>query len=202
MALLETIVITGGGEPMLGAGNAFDKMNSVIETVNDSVGGGLTGQVLLKASDNDFDTVWDTITGTLPPQGGNAGKFLTTDATDASWVDVEQISDGTNLIKIKVLDIGTWNMNADDNKYVTHGIADWTKILSVQGVIVNDANDKRYPWTQRGESGLESSGIEFINSTQVRLYRTIAGSGGTNFDSSAFSSTGASRGYLVVTYLG
>ncbi|MES2829684.1 MAG: hypothetical protein V4687_16120 [Bacteroidota bacterium] len=202
MALLETLIITGGGEPILGAGNAFDKINTTIGAVNDTVGGGTTGQVLIKASDDDFDTVWDTITGTLPPQGGNAGKFLTTDATDASWVDVDQISDGTNLIKMKVLDIGTWNMNTDANKYVTHGIPDWTKILSVQAIIVNDANDKRYPWTQRGESGLESSGIEFINSTQVRLYRTNAGSGGTDFDSSAFSSTGSSRGYLIVTYLG
>lgn len=202
MALLDTIVITGGGEPMLGAGNAFDKMNKVIEATNDTIGGGSTGQVLIKNSDDDFDTKWDTITGTLPPQGGNAGKYLTTDSTDASWSDITQISDGTNLIKMKVLDIGSWNMNTDANKYVTHGIANWENILTVNGVIVNDANDKRYTWNGRGESGLETSGVEFINSTQIRLYRVDSSSPGTQFDSTAFQSTGASRGYLIVTYLG
>lgn len=50
--------------------------------------GGLTGEVLKKKSDDDYDTEWGTVDG-LPSQEGNAGKFLTTDGTDPSWVTVE-----------------------------------------------------------------------------------------------------------------
>lgn len=198
MALLQNITYSPG-EPMQAA---FDKINAAINAINDVLGGGTAGQTLLKDSTGDFDTLWGTISGILPPQGGFAKRFLRTDSTNASWEFVDEITDGVNIIKHSIIPIGAWNMQADVYKYVNHGIADWTKILSVQGILVNDANNKRYPWTQRGESGLESSGTDFINSSQIRLFRTNGAVGDTNFSSSAFSSTANSRGFLIVTYLG
>ena len=49
------------------------------------------GQVL--ALDSNLDAVWTTLSGGgLPDQTGNAGKFLTTDGTDASWgAEVDKI---------------------------------------------------------------------------------------------------------------
>lgn len=46
--------------------------------------GGTTGQVLVKASNDDYDTEWVDIDA-LPDQTGNSGKYLTTDGSTASW---------------------------------------------------------------------------------------------------------------------
>lgn len=51
--------------------------------------GGTTGQVLVKNSDDDYDTEWATFDG-LPSQSGNNGKYLTTDGSTASWGTVAQ----------------------------------------------------------------------------------------------------------------
>jgi hypothetical protein len=46
--------------------------------------GGSTGQVLTKTSGTDYATQWSTINA-LPSQLGNAGRYLTTDGSNASW---------------------------------------------------------------------------------------------------------------------
>lgn len=46
--------------------------------------GGSTGQVLTKTSGSDYATQWSTIDA-LPSQSGNAGRYLTTDGSAASW---------------------------------------------------------------------------------------------------------------------
>ena len=51
--------------------------------------GGSTGQVLTKTSGSDYETSWSTIS-VLPSQSTNAGKFLTTDGSVASWATVAQ----------------------------------------------------------------------------------------------------------------
>ena len=51
--------------------------------------GGTTGQVLIKSSNDDYETEWATFDG-LPSQSGNGGKYLTTDRSTASWGTVAQ----------------------------------------------------------------------------------------------------------------
>lgn len=50
--------------------------------------GGTTGQVLVKSSGSDYDFSWSTFSA-LPSQTGNAGTYLTTDGTTASWAAAE-----------------------------------------------------------------------------------------------------------------
>lgn len=49
--------------------------------------GGTTGQTLVKSSNSDYATAWATVDA-LPSQSGNAGKYLTTNGTTASWAVV------------------------------------------------------------------------------------------------------------------
>jgi hypothetical protein len=42
-------------------------------------------------TDPSLDANWTAISGTFPDQSGNAGKYLTTDGTDASWAVVEAL---------------------------------------------------------------------------------------------------------------
>jgi hypothetical protein len=49
--------------------------------------GGTSGQVLVKNSSSNYDVSWATVSGgsSLPSQGGNNGKYLTTNGSVASW---------------------------------------------------------------------------------------------------------------------
>lgn len=52
--------------------------------------GGTTGQVLRKTSNTNYAVEWaEPVTG-IPSQSGNAGKYLTTDGSNASWGTVTQ----------------------------------------------------------------------------------------------------------------
>ena len=50
--------------------------------------GGTSGQVLIKNSSSDYDFSWTT-GDFLPSQGGNTGKYLTTDGSSPSWQVLE-----------------------------------------------------------------------------------------------------------------
>lgn len=51
--------------------------------------GGSTAYVLTKLSATSYDYAWQAAgAASLPPQTGNAGKFLTTDGTNASWAAI------------------------------------------------------------------------------------------------------------------
>lgn len=69
MALLENITYSPG-EPMQ---NAFDKINAAIDAINSALGGGSTGQILKKESDDDFDTMFEN---QYPTQDDKKGKAL------------------------------------------------------------------------------------------------------------------------------
>jgi len=47
--------------------------------------GGTTGQVLAKNSNSDYDYSWTAPGSSLPSQTGQAGNYLTTNGTTASW---------------------------------------------------------------------------------------------------------------------
>lgn len=90
----------------------FDQITSSWNTVKDRINnieyglntafagkmpsGGTAGQVLVKNSSTLYDASWTTFTG-LPSQSGNAGKYLTTDGSTASWTTLETGSGSTEF---------------------------------------------------------------------------------------------------------
>ena len=67
-----------------------------------------------------------TISG-LPSQTGNAGKFLQTDGTDASWQNAAQVSQPSTMPTLAVAD---WVLDSGTNKY--------TQTVNVAGVTANN----------------------------------------------------------------
>ncbi|WP_375561490.1 hypothetical protein ACE193_02730 [Bernardetia sp. OM2101] len=73
--------------------------------------GGTTGQVLTKIDGTDYNTQWAVAGGSsLPNQTGNAGKYLTTDGTNASWAAVQGtgigiVKDANDVTLGKAIDI-------------------------------------------------------------------------------------------------
>tara|TARA_R110000868_G_scaffold5681_6_gene33623 strand:- start:19048 stop:19782 length:735 start_codon:yes stop_codon:yes gene_type:complete len=96
------------------------------------------------------------------------------------------------------VNIGDWNMVLTNWKSVLHGIADFTKIVAVQVVIINDAgtfrymlNSKQYPSTTMDGS------VQLITSGAIQIERTTSGF----FDSVDFDSVGYNRGIVTIDYL-
>lgn len=54
--------------------------------------GGSTGQVLTKTSSSNYAVAWQTIDA-LPSQSGNAGKYLTTNGSTATWANLATNAD-------------------------------------------------------------------------------------------------------------
>lgn len=108
--------LVAGGETALGVPNApwgigyVKKLNNGtdltvpteggtlarVEDINAIGGVGTAGQVLTKTEDG---MAWQDATGgsSLPDQTGNAGKFLTTDGTTASWGGDNLVQDNANF---------------------------------------------------------------------------------------------------------
>jgi hypothetical protein len=88
----------------------YDKINAAIDKINSVLGGGTDDQIISKVNSTDFNTQF-------------VNSFLPT---------------GVNL-KIAKVSIGDWSMFTP-NKDVAHGIADFTKILTVFIRVRNDSN--------------------------------------------------------------
>ena len=93
-------------------------------------------------------------------------------------------------LRRKVFNIGSWNMNADQDKTVTTDIpfAD-TRLVSFtifgdNGSFVISAG------------GILSVGTDVSGNLQIEITRTT----GSIYDSSGFENTGINRGYVVVDY--
>ncbi len=129
----------------------------------------------------------------------NAGTVDTDFVTPLKLATTPSVvgSDASTKVRVQAVSIGTWNIFAGTFRTVTHGITDWTDIISITGVIRNDANTLRYTLGPRynGSSPVDI-GIESFNSTTVRLSRTEGGL----FTNASFSSTSFSRGTLYITY--
>jgi hypothetical protein len=112
------------------------------------------------------------------------------------WVDA--ITDGTNNIHIKIIDMGDWAMPTTASILVVHGLTA-TKIRSVQAVIRNDTDTTRYPVTPGPISTAAevNAYIYDISATDIQLLRKTAGV----FDTTAFDSTSYNRGWVTITYV-
>lgn len=120
------------------------------------------------------------------------GQTIWTSTTDGptSGLSAQQVG-GLN---VKVVDIGDWNMDSTGNVFVTHGIADFTKIRSFTAIVRSDDNAQYFDLV--GGSGASHTGAIAVTSSTFRLDRTA----GAAFDSTSFDSTSFNRGWVTVFY--
>ena len=108
------------------------------------------------------------------------------------------VSDGTNIIKTKIIDIGDWNMDSTNSVTIAHGLT-LANIRSVSAIIRDDADTFSVPLTPGNIiSGTEVDiWISTINSTTIALLRRA----GSSFDGPSFDSTSYNRGWVTITYV-
>jgi hypothetical protein len=171
----------------------FDKTNAIVTAVNE-FHGGTTDQVFKKTNSTDFNV--EPVNSILPDTG-------------------------TPNLKIKVLEIGDWDMDTLTLCDVAHGISDYTKIRKVEAIIRNDANTELTPliYMVHGLGTPTSFGglIRSITGINIRLERisnthaallfpdpSIFGiDPGTGlFDNTDYDSTSFNRGWITITYEG
>jgi len=93
-------------------------------------------------------------------------------------------------VRQKIVDIGDWDMDADNVKVVNHGL-DFTKIRGVDVIIRSDDDLLRVPLI-----GTEGT-VGLINGTQIQLARLTGGV----FDGTGYDSTGYNRGFVLIDYI-
>jgi hypothetical protein len=107
---------------------------------------------------------------------------------------------GVNLVE-KEISIGSWNMDTDSTKLVTHGITDLpSKIRNIYVIIYADAgtitSKPLMATSQNADPELLAGGVSTINATSIALNRRTGG----QFDNTGYDDTGVNRGYIYVLY--
>jgi hypothetical protein len=97
-------------------------------------------------------------------------------------------------LAIKSVNIGDWDMDADESKNVAHGLSDWQKIRSVDVVIRNDSNTAPYLHLSGGSD--KNLYINGIDNSNIGITRRA----GSSFDGVNFDSTSYNRGWVTITY--
>jgi len=99
-----------------------------------------------------------------------------------------------NTVKIKIIEMGDWNMDTSSNKTVAHGLT-LAKIRQVACLIRSDSDAFRYPLEYEGGTGAPG-GTYRIDATNVDMDRTASGP----FDGVGYDSTSYNRGWVTITY--
>lgn len=117
------------------------------------------------------------------------------------FLALQEVINSSLLIKKKIVNIGDWNMDGTANVSVAHGIADFSKIRSIDVYIIDDAAFNIYPlnsaYTPATPVTVVQGTIASIGSTHVVLYRLAGGL----FDGIEFNSTSYNRGWIHITYV-
>ena len=99
----------------------------------------------------------------------------------------------------KTIDIGDWDMDATQQKSVSHGLTatEWKTIRAVNVIIRNDVDALYYKLeTSNNVNSDFEGGVESVSSTKIFMNRRSTGF----FDSVAFDSTSYNRGWVTVQY--
>jgi len=119
-----------------------------------------------------------------------AGTGLTGGAGTALSVDGIEDAGGTEL-KVKVIEIGDWNMDSTSSVNVTHGLT-ITDVRNVD-VVIRANNGDIYSIRGDGADGYWRSST----ASYIYLVRTASGL----FDSANFNSTSYNRGWVTIWYV-
>ena len=99
--------------------------------------------------------------------------------------------------KVKILEIGTWNMDGNLTVSVAHGLT-LANIRSISAIIRRDDGIAQYPLNY---SNIDNNvgGTYYCTATNATLIRT----GGGFFDDSLFDTMGGdgNRGWITITYV-
>jgi len=122
------------------------------------------------------------------------------DVTGAITTDVgvDSITDGTNRLRPKLINIGDWDMATTASVSITHGLT-LSTIRGVNAVIRDDAAtslDPIYSFANTTDPGLLSGGVTTIDATNITLARRAGG----QFDSANYNDTSYNRGWITVWY--
>ena len=173
----------------------------------------------------DLDTALDTLDGTangsISLEAGQAGTVTTTSGADGYKVisaylpsDSDVTFNSVTVVdlavtgditydsiaqpKVKILDIGDWDMDTSPTKNVAHGLT-LADIRSIVVVIRSDAawGGELYELTNGTGTDNTSQGYWTVEATNVELVRL----GGGDWDgTSAFDDTSYNRGWITITY--
>lgn len=103
---------------------------------------------------------------------------------------------GIITLSKKIIEIGAWNMDATDQVFVNHGLADFTKVRSVTVLILNDAGSGSVPINGISSGGvLDGGGVEAVNSVNVALRRV---SGGFFDGTPVYDDPSINRGFITI----
>ncbi len=137
---------------------------------------------------------------TNPTLGQYDGIYIWTDGTTyfGENAAINSVSDGTNTIYTKIINIGDWNMDTTSQVDVAHGLT-LTKIRQVTALIRNDTDTTYTPLTLGSISTAAevNAWVAGCTSTNVNLQRKTAGA----FDDTAYDSTSYNRGWITITYV-
>lgn len=98
-------------------------------------------------------------------------------------------TDGT-LLKTKVINIPSWDMQGTSSISFAHGLADWKKVRGVDIQIINDAENAIKPLNGEG-------GDYQIDTTNIQLMRSATGV----FNQATYNDPGiVPRGWVTITY--
>lgn len=119
---------------------------------------------------------------------GGAGTALSVDGIVEVGASAE--------LKVKVINIGDWNMDSTASVNVAHGVT-LDNIRSVDFVIKDDNSTNRY--MSRGSTAADGEmqmWVDSIGATNIVLARLTGG----YFDTAAFDATSFNRGYVTIFY--
>jgi len=101
-------------------------------------------------------------------------------------------------IKLKILNLGDWNMQSNSTLAVNHGLSFKKIVIPPLILIYNDAADHIYPLDSfNAGAELVDGGVINFDATQINVYRRASGV----FNSANFSATGYNRGTAFIIYI-
>jgi hypothetical protein len=110
--------------------------------------------------------------------------------TIANATTATKLTDGTNSINTKIINIGDWNMDSAASVSVAHGLT-FAKIRNISALILKDDSTAILDLVGAGAGSCTAT------STNISLIRVTSGT----FDSTDYDATSFNRGYITITYV-
>jgi hypothetical protein len=144
-----------------------------------------------------------SMSGTVFINGVPTIKSGTIDGDEVTMTEVESIKDqgsvSANGLKLKIVEIGDWDMDTNNSVAVTHGLGTgiYKKIRDISFTIRDDSDLTFYNDGYATSSGTLQLWISVIGTTQITITRLTGGF----FDGSgSYNDTGYNRGWVTILY--